>query len=274
MSTLSPTAPLAVLGVALLLATCVGCTPPTIAARTHPAPLRYAAPRTRAPIVIDGKIDPAEWAHAPWTSEFVDIEGDVRPLPTWSTRAKMLWDDEFFYVAAQLEEPHVWGTLTKHDSIIYHDNDFELFIDAEGDELWYGEVEINALGTVFDLMLDKTYNKGGDAIFEWTPPRLATAVRILGTLNDPSDIDKGWTVEMALPFDSLAEHARVPVPPRAGDTWRVNFSRVQWKYDLVDGEYVKRPKTPENNWVWTPQHVINMHVPTHWGYVEFLAGEG
>ena len=45
----------------------------------------------------------------------------------------MLWDDTYFYVAAHLEEPHVWGTLTKHDTVIFQDNDFEIFIDPDGD---------------------------------------------------------------------------------------------------------------------------------------------
>ena len=30
----------------------------------------------------------------------------------------MLWDDDYFYFGADMEEPHVWGTLTKRDSVI------------------------------------------------------------------------------------------------------------------------------------------------------------
>ena len=63
------------------------------------------------------------------------------------------------------------------------------------------------------------------------------------------------------------------LPPRAGDVWRINFSRVHWQLDIVDGAYVKRPKTPEHNWVWTPQFAINMHRPRHWGFVEFLPAD-
>jgi hypothetical protein len=63
----------------------------------------------------------------------------------------------------------------------------------------------------------------------------------------------------------------VPLPPRPGDVWRFNFSRVEWQHDIKDGRYVKRPDTPEDNWVWTPQHVVNMHVPHEWGFVEFGA---
>jgi len=37
----------------------------------------------------------------------------------------------------------------------------------------------------------------------------------------------------------------------------------------VDGRYRKLPGLKEDNWVWSPQHVINMHVPEQWGLVRF-----
>src|SRR5262245_62131639 len=83
-------------------------------------------------ILIDGKLDDKSWASAPWTSDFEDIEGPAKPRPRFRTRAKMLWDDDHFYVAAELEEPHVWGTITNHDGVIFHDPDFEVFIDPDG----------------------------------------------------------------------------------------------------------------------------------------------
>src|SRR5690348_7327070 len=101
------------------------------------APKTYDCPRAAARVEIDGRLDDAAWMKAPWTDYFVDIEGDLKPQPRFRTRAKMLWDDEYFYVAADIEEPDVWATLTKHDSVIFHDNDFEVFIDPNGDSLEY-----------------------------------------------------------------------------------------------------------------------------------------
>ena len=100
-------------------------------------PKGYVASRATTPIKVDGKLDDEAWADAPWTDAFVDIEGDTKPKPRFRTRAKMLWDDTYFYVAAEMEEPHVWGTLTKHDSVIFQDNDFEVFIDPDGDNHEY-----------------------------------------------------------------------------------------------------------------------------------------
>ena len=51
-------------------------------------------------------------------------------------------------------------------------------------------------------------------------------------------------------------------------------SRVQWERDIVDGKYIKtiNPETgqsyPEHNWVWSPQHVIDMHKPEYWGILQ------
>jgi hypothetical protein len=229
---------------------------------------RYECVRAHKPIRVDGRID-SQWRHAPWTSLFVDIEGSAKPAPRFRTRARMLWDDRYFYFAAELEEPHVWGTLTKHDAVIFHDNDFEVFIDPNGDRNEYFEFEINALNTGWDLFLPKPYSAGGKADNGWEIPGLKTAVRVLGTLNQPRDKDRGWTVEIAMPWAAFGEAARMPLPPRPGDTWRVNFSRVEWQHEIVDGRYRKKAGLKEDNWVWSPQGVVNMHVPERWGYVTF-----
>jgi hypothetical protein len=233
-------------------------------------PKTYHCPKTPEPVKIDGRRDDLAWHWAPWTDTFIDIEGDAKPAPRYKTRVKMLWDDQYFYVAAEMEEPHIWATLTEHDSVIFHDNDFEVFIDPNGDTLEYYEFEINALNTGWDLFLDKPYRHGGKAQNSWEIPGLKTAVFLDGTLNDPSDTDRGWSVEIAFPWKALAGYAHKPAPPRPGDEWRVNFSRVQWRLDIVDGKYRKVPKTREDNWVWSPQGAINMHIPEHWGRVRFV----
>jgi hypothetical protein len=178
----------------------------------------------------------------------------------------MLWDSEFFYVGAILHEPHVWATLTEHDSVIFHDNDFEVFIDPDADNHQYYEYEINAFGTDWDLRLVKPYRDGGPALNEWEIPGLRRVVHVEGTINDYSDTDEWWGVELAFPWSVLAEYSKVPSPPRPGDQWRVNFSRVEWDVDDAGHKIEGRP---EHNWVWSPQHFIDMHKPEFWGYVQF-----
>ncbi|HJP82583.1 MAG TPA: carbohydrate-binding family 9-like protein [Fimbriimonadaceae bacterium] len=230
-------------------------------------PLSYTCRYTHSEPEIDGNLEKVVWNIADWTSDFVDIEGDLKPDPRFKTRAKMLWDDKFFYVGAELKEPHLWATLTEHDSVIFQDNDFEVFIDPDGDAARYFEFEINALNTTWDLYLPRAYRDGGSADNSWET-YAKTAVELRGTLNDPSDIDQGWSVEIAFPWECFA-NGGMPTPPSPGDVWRVNFSRVQWHLDIVDGRYRKRPGLPEDNWVWSPQGVIDMHQPEHWGFVVF-----
>lgn len=237
-------------------------------------PRGYVCFRTTSPLTIDGKLDETAWQQAPWTDDFVDIEGDAQPAPRFRTRARMLWDEEFFYIAAELEEPHVWGTLTRHDSVIFQDNDFEVFVDPDGDGHNYGEFEINALNTGWDLRLPIPYKDGGSADDAWEIPGLKTAVGVDGTLNDPRDTDQRWTVELAFPWKVLRALQAQPVTsgmiaPRDREQWRVNFSRVEWLHEVVDGGYRKVPNRPENNWVWSPQYTVNMHRPETWGVVQF-----
>jgi hypothetical protein len=251
-----------------------------LSGHTLAAPLEYACRFSDSDPVVDGDLSDKAWNKAAWTSDFTDIRGKGQQEPRFRTRVKMLWTGTGLHVAAELQEPHVWGTLTEKNSIIFHDNDFEIFLDPDGDTLNYYEFEINALGTIWELTLDKPYLKGGKAVHGTNLPGLKSAVKVHGSLNDPSDTDKAWTVEVLLPWKDLTRYqGRMKSPPVSGDVWRINFSRVQWRHEVQEGRYVRVPKHgatiptgqhPEDNWVWSPQGVVNMHIPEHWGRLRFL----
>jgi hypothetical protein len=247
------------------------------------APRHAICHRAPSPLTIDGKLDESSWRAVPWSDSFVDIQGDSRPRPRFNTRMKLLWDADYFYVAAEMEEPDVWATLTERDSVIFHDNDFEVFIDPDGDTHAYYELEVNALRTAWDLMLLRPYRDGGPPIDAWDIAGLRVGVDVRGTINHPGDLDTGWTVELAMPWKVLREAAPEQKPPRAGDHWRMNFSRVEWQVDSRTGRYEKRTDRAtgqllaEDNWVWSPQGAIDMHMPERWGFVQFSdapAGSG
>lgn len=247
------------------------------------APRYYVAYRTERPLTIDGRLDEPAWQAAAWTEDFVDILRPSRPVPRFRTRAKLLWDSTDLFVGAELTEPDVWATITERDAVIFRDNDFEVFIDPDGDTQSYVELEVNALGTAWDLFLPRAYRDEGHALSGWDIHGLRVGVRVDGTLNRPGDVDRGWTVELALPWAALRDAANTATPPRPGDQWRMNFSRVEWKTRVERGRYVKLtdPATgqplPEDNWLWTPQGVVNAHYPEMWGFVQFsshAAGQG
>lgn len=240
------------------------------------SPKKYICYSAGEKIIIDGKLSEFAWDKAEWTDDFVDIEGAIRPAPRFCTNAKMLWDEKYFYIAAKIEEPDIWGTLKNRDDIIFYDNDFEIFIDPDGDTHRYSEFEMNALNTVWDLLLVQPYRDINKAnVHAWDIKGLKSGVKIYGTINKPGDKDKFWTVEVAFPWDAFKEITEAAAPPKDQDQWRINFSRVEWKTEIKNSKYQKiiNPETnkpyPEDNWVWSPQGIVNMHYPEMWGYVQF-----
>jgi hypothetical protein len=201
-----------------------------------------------------------------------------------------VYDENYLYVGAVLEDPHVWGTLTEKNSVVFHDNDFEIFIDPDNDGRNYYEFEINALGTVWELSLDKPYSVGGTPRSGNNLPGLISNVYVNGELNNPASAseDVGWSVTVALPLGDtgLGQFgAASSIAP--GMAWRANFSRVQWDFRIVEDEsnrkrYERVPPHgtqlpqgsnhwhPEKNWVWSPQAEVNMHAPETWGWIRFI----
>ncbi len=246
---------------------------------THPIPYQpenYICYKTDSSIQIDGKLDETIWQKAIPTNDFQDIEGNLKPLPSFQTNVKMLWDEDYFYFGAYMKEPHIWGKLTERDAVIFYDNDFEIFLDPDGDSHNYYEFEMNALNTVWDLLLLRPYREDGTpkVLDSWDIQGLKTAVHINGTLNNPTDIDSFWTVEVAIPWKVLEEMTPNAFRPKEGVQWRVNFSRVNWEMNISNGDYQKQKdkngkRLPEKNWVWSPQGYIAMHAPETWGWVQF-----
>lgn len=240
------------------------------------SPSKYVCEKIITKIKIDGKLNEPAWASAEWSNKFVDIEGSKKPMPYLETRMKMLWDDENLYIGAMLKELHINAFLQQRDTVIFYDNDFEIFIDPDGDTHNYYEIELNALNTVWDLLLIKPYRDiAKAAVDDFDIKNFQSAVSLSGTLNNSSDVDSAWFVEVAIPWKTFKSLSVTGLPPSEGDIWKINFSRVEWDYRIIDGKYVKPvdPKTgrpfPENNWVWSPQGVINIHYPEMWGLVYF-----
>ncbi|HAV60758.1 MAG TPA: polyhydroxyalkanoate depolymerase [Verrucomicrobiales bacterium] len=255
---------------------------------------RYTARRVTEPIVVDGKLDEPAWQLAPSSPRFVDI---ISGAPTiHDTRAMVLWDDQNLYVAFRVEEPLVRAKYTNQNDPIYYDNDVEFFI--AGRDAYY-EFEINAFNTCYEVFFiwEDTYEKGDFAQapefarsglkpfngvgfknhprggrlgnFNWTYPGRRNAVHIDGTINDDKDRDRGWTVELAFPWQGLAWLAKAenrPLPPREGDEWRMDFSRFNTYKEAA-------PARDSGGWVWTRHGIWDSHIPECFARVRFTTAD-
>ena len=251
----------------------------------------YTACRASAPLRIDGRLDEPDWQRAPTSEPFVDI---VTGEPAWfDTRVSILWDDRYLYFGFRAEETDVWATLTERDSKIYLDNDLEVFI--AGRDAYY-EFEINALNTIYEVfwIWQDMYRPGSpyhvpewqpegrkllvidgigghvhprgkrNGFLDWDFPGLLHAVHVDGSLNRRDHRDRGWTAELAFPWAGLKWLADGrALPPRDGDTWRIDCSRFQ----QLDAQGRRLPRAA--GWTWNRHGHYDSHIPETFSYVHF-----
>lgn len=237
------------------------------------SPMEYVVLKAEETIVVDGKDNEGEWDKAPWTTLFTDIVTGELDGVVNETRAKMLWDENFLYMYVVLEEPNIWASLEEHDSAVYQDKAFEIFIDPDGDTHNYFEIQFNAYGTVWDLFMTKPYRNGGQSLSSWDIKGLKKAIYIDGSLNDPEDKDNNWSIELAIPINSIKMNS--DKRPQDGVVWRMNLSRVDWELDEIEGKYQRKRNRetgrllPARYTTWSPQGIINLHYPERYGYILF-----
>ena len=161
--------------------------------------------KAKEALIVDGLANEEAWEDAEWTDLFMDIQGTEESAPYYNTRVKMLWDDSYFYVYAEMEDEHVWGDIEERDAVIFYNNDFEVFIKPNEFQPYYAEFEVNTLGTLWDLFLARPYRRNGPVLDEWDVNGTKVGIDIQGSLNDPKDIDNGWSIELAIPIAPLTQ---------------------------------------------------------------------
>jgi len=181
----------------------------------------YTIKRSAEPITIDGVLDDAAWGRIKPVGAFMLHDGSGPPH--FETEAKLCWDDNYLYVAFSCVDNDIWGTHTKHDDPIYDQEVVEIFINPSGDMVNYYELEVSPRNVVWDGNIHNPDNNPKTAKYDqsWTCKGLRSAVRVVGTLDDRSDLDQLWSVEMAIPFASIVER-----PPADGERWRANLYRI------------------------------------------------
>lgn len=230
-------------------------------------PPTYICPRATAKPSLTGLASDPIWEAAPWITTWTDIRG-LETCPT-QLKAKLMWDDEFLYLAAQMAEPDLWAFQTEHDSSIWLDNAFELFLDPDGDGHNYLEWEINPIGVTLDMSMDRPYVCGGTRDDSLEIPDLELKLIADGPVNDPHSKAKGWAFGAAFPWTTLTQIGHPGTAPVVGDIHRFNLMKMFWPVQVINGAYVKDETQPEKYWCFAPTHMLDIHRPHFWGYLQF-----
>ncbi len=258
----------------------------------------YVCKKVRNSLTIDGNLEKDEWKRAVKSHRFIDIIDGSPAL--YDSRAALLWDDEYLYVGFWSEEPFVKGQLTKRDSLIFNENDVEIFIDG-GDT--YYEFELNALNTIYEVFYvwqdaylskdmykndprfsitkkdtltfggnhdrnSKTFWQGTNdrkiryAYFDWDFEGLKTAVTIDGEINNPDKPSKGWFAEIAFPWKGMKDLANGrSLPPKDKDIWRMFIGR--YEIMRLNGEDI------QVGWAMDAIGTNDNHAPERFTKIEF-----
>ncbi|MCL2129829.1 MAG: carbohydrate-binding family 9-like protein [Treponema sp.] len=251
--------------------------------------------RIDEPLLIDGNLEKSVWKRAEKSRRFVDlVNGEQAFL---DTRAAALWDDKALYIGFWIEEPVIRASLTERDSLIWFDNDVEVFF---GGEDCYYEFEINAYGTIyevffiyqdalkkgsrFDIPQFDLYSRNVDvlsgfqdparfkkhkrgrrwAFMDWDFPCLKSAVKIDGKINDPLTVSRGWTVELAFPWEGFKILSPGKNwPPNEGDSLRCQLFRFEAL------RYHGKTVTESAAWALNEHGALDSHIPENFACLHF-----
>lgn len=220
----------------------------------------YICPRTMSPISIDGSLGEKEWEYAQLVREF-SLPPEHR-VPTNATRAWITWDSRFLYVAFDATDPDINAIRTERDSQTHKDDVLEFFFKTDPEEPDYYNIEINAMGA----FLDSYHSPGRRLNKRWNCSGIKVGVNVEGTLNVSSDQDRGWTLEVAIPFASLP--TLDGAAPEPGDVWLFHFARIDRSHRLEENRELISSAPLATTWFhnyekWLPLVFAGPRFPSH-----------
>jgi len=185
----------------------------------HPTPPPVAhAVALKGAIKIDGRPDEAAWQDAPVINQFTQSNPDDGKAPTQRTEVRILYDNDALYIAAWLYDSlgrgGITGRLVRRDHAGDGEDLFQVILDTFHDHQGRTRFEMNPAGVRNDATGSGTQNPDPS----WDPIYEAAS----------SIDDKGWYVEMRIPFSQL----RYPRNPE--QTWGLELRRFRAKNNEED----------------------------------------
>jgi len=204
-----------------------GTAPSSTSDKTEPPVVRSAECRwATGSIKIDGTLDEAAWEKADVLNKFA-VYWLHRPAKT-ATKARLLWDDNYLYFAAEMEDSDLYADVTQRNGMTWTNDVFELFFKPAEKKLAYYEFQVNAANTPLELFFPSRGSGGYQRFAPLTKFGMESAVKREGTLNNPADKDTGWTVEGRIPLSAFLSSGD---KPRPGAKWR--FALCRYDYSVA-----------------------------------------
>ncbi len=189
------------------------------AVSAEPLECRWA----ETPPVLDGRGDDAVWQRAARAENFGQPWAAGAPAAKARTVARLLWDREWLYFYAEMDDADVSADVREHDGPMWENDVFELFFRPSEKHAGYFEFEVNPAGAVLDAFFPKAESWRDPGQLHRGEFHVEAKVVVRGTLNEHGDRDEGWAVEGRIPWSDFNAAGGRPAP---GETWRVNLTRV------------------------------------------------
>jgi hypothetical protein len=207
----------------LLVAGAIAVDPPV----TREAECRWAE---KAP-TIDGKLDDPAWKSAAVIDRFPSFWKKTEPGAAHATRARLVWDREALYFAAEMTDADVRAFGTRHNDSLWNGDVFELFFKPSRDRPEYFEFQSNPKSVLFEsAFLGR--NRPVESFSTAKPLGMSAVALVQGTLDKPGDADEGWTVEGRIPWTAFGPTFARPEPG------------AEWSFALCRYDYHGPDKTP------------------------------
>ncbi len=210
---------------------------------------------SRSQIKIDGELKESFWKNAQTGGKFWLTNGSK--IADSQTNVMVAIDNKYLYVGFDVEDKDIWSPYEKNDDKIYNHDVVEIFIDANGDKDEYYELQVSPKNIKFDCSFKGGPRKNQDVNWD---SGMKYGVKLNGTLNNPDDVDKGYTVEMAIPFEAIKDAANNP--PKDGDKWKIYIYRID-KNQKGESEYTG----------WIPPYANDFHNLRYMGDLNFVYEE-
>jgi len=232
--------------------------PPAAADEAPPAVREAECRRVQGRMKIDGVLDEVAWEKAQVLQDFSTF-WEKRKARS-ATKARLLWDDQFLYFCAEMEDVDLYADVKVHNGMAWTNDVFELFFKPSEDKPAYYEFQVNALNTQLEMFLP---SRGAGGYQRFAPVGklgMESAVQLDGTLNDWTDKDKGWTVEGRIPWKAFAPTGG---RPKSGAKWR--FALCRYDYSVA----YERPDLSST----APLTLPDFHRYEEYGQITFVGGE-